>query len=313
MAWSEDYCKRLVVIAKSGWIKILGGDALALGVWLWWGLWGVSIFKKLICSAPQSCSDLGQVGDIFGGINAFFAALALAAVAYSTYSSRRAFEEEQANSRRAFEEEQRSSREAFEEAQLNSRKAFEEQQQRIFDVDNLEQIRKSYGWAFQVLDEDGIKGAVENRRLAWLTAARHLLRAERLVKSIQTPVYKTIQNEEEEYWRTKFHRALSDPSLSKVSFFADMTTGVPIERVEFSSALVVLAFSVWKEHEADPVDSVNRGELLERPGVVGLRGAHRALQRYAEALPSVKQEWEQYKEAKSGPKAIGGQPDNLAK
>lgn len=307
------------VTIESGWIKITLGISAALGVWLLWGFWGASYFKGRLCPNDDSCTALGQVGDIFGGVNALVGALALAAIAYSTHLSRRSFEEGQRRTQEAFEEEQRNTRKAFEEEQIDSREAsaealrstrelFEVQQQREFDLGNLEQIRKSYAWAYEVLKEDGIEGPPRNRRLAWLTAARHLLSAQELVAAIKTPAYRTIHGEEALHWRTKFHRLLDHPRLAEPSFFH----AAPPEKfasIHVASALAVLDFSMWKEGEVDRVDMVNRAELLER--VAGVTGAYRGMERYVVAEhPAILKEWSEYRAKLSKPPA--DHPDILA-
>jgi len=52
-------------------------------LWLFWGLYGVKLFAATI--DVDSSARLGQVGDIFGGVNALFAAFAFAGVAVAAY------------------------------------------------------------------------------------------------------------------------------------------------------------------------------------------------------------------------------------
>lgn len=224
--------------------------------------------KEFICPTDKNCEALGQVGDIFGGINALFAALALAAVAYTADQSRRAYKEEQ---------------------------------QRNHDAEYLPQIKKSYEWAYLTLTVDGINGLRESRRIAWLTAARHLRRAEALARSIQTPVFQTIQSEEEEYWQHKFYLALSQPLLSKASFFGDWENAHDNARIEPTSAAVVAAFSRWKEDAKDPLADIDIGELLERDGVIGLTGPSRGLDKYIRGSTSVMAKWNLHRAMKGLP------------
>jgi hypothetical protein len=57
------------------------------GIWALWGLFGVEWFARLRhgSSGPISAEELGQTGDLFGGISALFAALAFMGVAIGAY------------------------------------------------------------------------------------------------------------------------------------------------------------------------------------------------------------------------------------
>lgn len=259
-------------ISRHAWATI-GLVLVVCLLWFLWGVLGVSLFKRWICPDTESCAALGQVGDVFGGVNALFAAIALAAVAYSTDASRRAFREEQ---------------------------------RRNQDAEYLAQIRKSYGWAYAVLADEGVAANSEGHRLAWLTCARHLVRAAGLVKAIQKPTYKVLQAEEEEYWRHKFYQLLSGPKFSTGDFFSASTgsfspTSVANEKIEVTSALVVVAFSAWKEGAADPLESVDRFELIERRGVLGVVGAGRGLEAYLTQFPHIVKEWDRRRAAEGKP------------
>ncbi len=60
---------------------------IPLYVWWWWGTDGIQLFSRKWATDPNSSllSQLGQTGDIFGGINALFSAYALAAVATAAF------------------------------------------------------------------------------------------------------------------------------------------------------------------------------------------------------------------------------------
>lgn len=53
-----------------------------IGLWLLWGLFGAPLFAARY---PHQLQELGQVGDIFGGVNALFAAFAFAGVAVAAF------------------------------------------------------------------------------------------------------------------------------------------------------------------------------------------------------------------------------------
>ncbi len=63
---------------------IAAAIALPLVLWTAWGLWGVKVFA-LYWSGSTDLNVLGQTGDLFGGVNALFAAFAFAGVALAAY------------------------------------------------------------------------------------------------------------------------------------------------------------------------------------------------------------------------------------
>jgi hypothetical protein len=71
--------------------------ALGVGfvIWYIWGRWGAKAFLSLLTlgiadtEISTLMTRLGQTGDLFGGINALFAAFAFAGVAYATFLQQR--------------------------------------------------------------------------------------------------------------------------------------------------------------------------------------------------------------------------------
>lgn len=63
---------------------ITAAIAAPLVLWITWGLWGVKLFA-LYWSGSTDVSALGPTGDLFGGVNALFAAFAFAGVALAAY------------------------------------------------------------------------------------------------------------------------------------------------------------------------------------------------------------------------------------
>lgn len=60
--------------------------------WVSWGLWGAKLFAKWGLGANEvGVPTLGQVGDLFGGINALFAAYAFAGVAVAAFFQYKTF------------------------------------------------------------------------------------------------------------------------------------------------------------------------------------------------------------------------------
>jgi hypothetical protein len=87
-------------------VQLLVGGCAAIALWLLWAFvvvrWlAIALGKKADDISPET---LGQVGDLFGGINALFAAFAFVGVAIAAYYQHRTFilQSEQ-SSRQAFE------------------------------------------------------------------------------------------------------------------------------------------------------------------------------------------------------------------
>lgn len=69
----------------------VGLAVIATLLWYWWGTHGVSVIAETWGAPPaMSVGTAGQTGDIFGGINALFAAWAFAGVAAAAYFQHRA-------------------------------------------------------------------------------------------------------------------------------------------------------------------------------------------------------------------------------
>lgn len=76
----------------SSWVDWLGFIIVALVVVLTWYFWAVQFAPMLLGVAPESSEQLvklGQFGDLFGGINALFTALAFAGVILTALLQRR--------------------------------------------------------------------------------------------------------------------------------------------------------------------------------------------------------------------------------
>lgn len=93
---------------------VLASVLAVLIVWWLWAAYGVRRVYSLVAPAGASApgfSELGQVGDLFGGVNALFAAIAVVGVFWAGYLQRLALietrqalaEEREGNSRQQFE------------------------------------------------------------------------------------------------------------------------------------------------------------------------------------------------------------------
>ena len=75
------------------------------------------------------------------------------------------------------------------------------------DKELLEQLKNSMELAFNsIAIERGDNPFPTNNRLSWLTSARHIVRYRQLRKFLKTKLYKTLCDEQEEYWRNQFYK-----------------------------------------------------------------------------------------------------------
>ncbi|MFE1573743.1 hypothetical protein ACFIQG_18275 [Comamonas odontotermitis] len=201
------------------------------GAWYFWGVRGAEYFAETLCPHNSGCErikNLGAVGDIFGGINAFFAAFALGAVALSTDQAR---------------------------------KAYIKEREWIRDEKYLEQIVTSYEWAYSALMDGKKEGPPTADRMNWSNCARHLLRAEKLFGSVATPELQTVLKEQREFWRHQFYLALNFGVLEHAHYFSNIYKN-NVEPLYAASALVVVNFSIWKD-ENDPLDEIDKDALAK--------------------------------------------------
>lgn len=217
------------------WLLVVVSLAVLPWVWFWWGTVGANHFVQLFCVGEGDCKrleKLGQVGDIFGGVNALFAAFALGAVAISTDLARKAYRDENQWRR---------------------------------DEKSVEQVIRSYEWAFNALTDNGAHIPPEPNRLNWLTCSRHILRAQRLAESVNTATLRTIMEEHTEFWRHQFYLALDSNVFSEAGyFFTGHTLASYPEGIEITSGMVTIDFSNWQAGIADPTKYVNRSKLIEQ-------------------------------------------------
>lgn len=202
---------------------------LVIGLWVLWGVAGVQFFKEFVCKSDAQCSVYGQVGDVFGGINAFFAALGFIGLAISIEHTRRSTEEERLRNR---------------------------------DRELLEQVVKSYEWAHDALVKRSKPSRPRARadRMNWLISARHLMRAQKISNAISSATYRLLQQEAEEYWRTQFYLATNSTAALSADFFFE--GGDEQRPVDLRSAIVIADFAGWKEGDVDPLDELDIHEVM---------------------------------------------------
>lgn len=211
---------------------------LGISMLFLWGAWaiffapfGISIFCGDADIDCKRLEKLGQIGDLFGGINALFAALAFVGVAVSTDLARRAYKEDKQKSR---------------------------------DEVYVKQVQTSYEWAYSAFSSGGEpppRGSGEE----WLTAARHLLRARSIGDLVETDAYRLILAEHKEFWRRQFLKTLQkmdgSPEMVLVTYFGDhIPVGNHFSRgshFDLTAAKVIIDFSQWDDEVQDPIDLVD--------------------------------------------------------
>ncbi|MCS4294980.1 hypothetical protein M2375_003213 [Comamonas sp. BIGb0152] len=213
------------------WLMVPITMTILVVLWGLWGLGGGQYFLDKLCKNDQECKILNQLaslGDVFGGVNALFAGLALAAVAISTDLARRAYTADRQWRR---------------------------------DEKYIEQIITSYKWAYSVLMDGKKDGPPKADRMNWSSCARHLLRAEKIFGSVVTPELNTILKEQREFWRHQFYLSLDYEVLKHAHYFSNIYRN-NADPLDPTAALIVVQFSVWKD-EIDPLFEVDAEALTK--------------------------------------------------
>lgn len=131
------------------------------------------------------------------------------------------------------------------------------------DKELLSQLVLTLERAFNAIAHNGTDAEPVRDRLAWLTAARHILEYRTLKGQLKTVLYKTLCKEHEEYWRHNFY--LIFERIHDHQFYSWMRgNGVTKELIEPRSAAVLHRFSAWPEGRADPIQSVHFASEVEK-------------------------------------------------
>ena len=136
-------------------------------------------------------------------------------------------------------------------------------QQTQHDKEIFEQALQSLKWAFETITNDMKDGVPDPCRLKWLTCARHLSRYYKLKDFLLTDTYKLICEENEEYWRQKFHVLLNQKALRDKRYYMNMSRSEWPENIEIKSAMIINVFSNWPESKADPLDDIEELNLIK--------------------------------------------------
>ena len=148
------------------------------------------------------------------------------------------------------------------------------------DKELLEQLKNSMELAFNsIAIERGDDPFPTNNRLSWLTSARHIIRYRQLRKFLKTKLYKTLCDEQEEYWRSQFYKLLGH--IENSSFFQCIDPEkMEDENIEPRSAAIIYSFSTWKEGMPDPIENMSFEELVSKHNLFS--PMNRAFQQYIE-------------------------------
>lgn len=133
--------------------------------------------------------------------------------------------------------------------------------------------------AYEILTDNGKNIAPPSPdRLNWLTTARMLARYEKLKGRLKTDLYKTICEEQEEYWRHRFYLLIKDWNLYPLSYFQEKPSAelgiAPESGIAPNSAVVIFRFSILGFPELDEqktIEKLNKklsGALLMHDGLI---------------------------------------------
>ena len=118
-------------------------------------------------------------------------------------------------------------------------------------------LEKSYKELCEKNSEGNIK--LTSSRINWMTASRYLLSYKKLKKQIKTPLYTTVVEETELFWRDKYSLLIEEINSSE--FFKPWTvirgTKIKGEQIYPASAAVILDFSQWDRARKDPLDEIS--------------------------------------------------------
>jgi len=120
------------------------------------------------------------------------------------------------------------------------------------DKELIEQLKQSLRLAYDAVEASS--GSPTNIRIRWLTSARHIVRYRQLKRLLRTKLYRTICDEQEEYWRDRFYDLLR--KITDSTFFEAVDPeAMEKEQIEPTSAAIVYSMSVWRADKPDPIDA----------------------------------------------------------
>lgn len=111
--------------------------------------------------------------------------------------------------------------------------------------------------AYEVLTEQGKEtGPPRADRLNWLTTARHIESFKSLKTRLKTKLYRTLCEENEEYWRHQFYLTLFRNPRYTEAYYVN-------GQIEPRSALILYSFASWPKGKRDPIDLLDLKEFWE--------------------------------------------------
>ena len=130
----------------------------------------------------------------------------------------------------------------------------------VDDKELLEQLKQSMRLSYEAVAAES--GAPTNIPLRWLTSARHIVRYRQLKSFLKTKLYKTICDEQEEYWRERFYALLQ--RITDSGFFESINLDeMEEEHIEPRSAVLVYSMSMWPKGKPDPIDDPNLESIVQ--------------------------------------------------
>lgn len=210
------------MFTRPGWV-IVGLFAGAIATWVWWGTVGVGWMAKY-WGGTANLSNLGQTGDLFGGINALFAAFAFAGVAIAAFYQYQTFQLLEHQHR--LEERQR------------LQQSFEPLFFRLLELNQQRQLTRLRN---RNDDPNGLSDAVEDlaaqfdqtEQRAWLGSNNDAVELKRYIDGIYRPFYERNEQALGPYFRSLYHlfkridqSALPEEQLIEYANIARATLGL---------------------------------------------------------------------------------------
>lgn len=132
------------------------------------------------------------------------------------------------------------------------------------DKELMEQLKQSLRLAYEAVEAKS--GSPTNIRTRWLTSARHIVRYRELKVFLKTKLYRTICDEQEEYWSNRFYALLQ--AITDSGFFESINPEeMEKEQIDPRSAAIVYSMSVWQKGKPDPIDAEAFEIIVERYGL----------------------------------------------
>jgi hypothetical protein len=125
----------------------------------------------------------------------------------------------------------------------------------------LEEFKLGLERAYSTLIDPDDSLLPKRDRIAWLTAARMIIRAQSFKNLITEPTVAHIADEHEEYWRHRFFEAFDKNSSNMdCDYYENKSPSGDLNEISLTSAAIILEFIRWKGE--DPIDKEEAKDLL---------------------------------------------------